>query len=77
MVEDTENQIRQLLGHCGLEFEDSCLSFHENERVVRTASAQQVRQPIYHSSKEAWREFETQLEPLIKSLNPVLDTWKN
>ena len=77
MVEDTENQIGQLLGHCGLEFEDSCLSFHENERVVRTASAQQVRQPIYHSSKEAWRGFETELEPLIKSLNPVLDTWKN
>ena len=77
MVDDTEHQIRRLLDHCGLGFEASCLSFYKNERVVRTASAQQVRKPIYDSSKAAWRGFEDYLGPLTQTLGPILDDWKN
>ena len=47
MVDDTENQVRGLLEFCGLPFESDCLEFHRNERTVRTASSEQVRQPIY------------------------------
>ena len=47
MIEDTEAEVRRLLSYCGLAFESACLRFYENDRPVRTASAQQVRQPIY------------------------------
>ena len=60
--------IRRLLGHCGLEFEPACLAFHETKRPVRTASAEQVRQPLYASGVGYWRHFEPQLEPLRRAL---------
>ena len=77
MVDDTERQIRDLLKHCGIEFEESCMAFYENDRVVRTASAQQVRQPIYDTGKSAWQGFDEHLRPLTESLAPVLDSWRN
>ena len=49
LVRDPEAQIRRLLEHCGLAFEPACLNFHETRRSVRTASAEQVRQPLYTS----------------------------
>ena len=57
VLDDAEGQIRRLLAHCGLDFEAGCLSFHATERAVKTASSEQVRQPIYQSSKEQWRFF--------------------
>ena len=75
MVEDTENEIRALLDHCGLEFEPACLSFYETERAVRTASSEQVRQPIYRDSAEEWRRYEAHLDPLKSALGPVLDAY--
>ena len=75
MVEDAESEVRSLLEYCGLPFEDACLRFHENERAVRTASSEQVRQPIYRDAVEHWRHFEPWLEPLRRALGPVPETY--
>ena len=63
-----EEETRLLLEACELEWEDSCLSFHETKRAVSTASSLQVRQKIYTGSSDAWRSFEDHIKPLIKSL---------
>jgi hypothetical protein len=68
MVADTEATVRQLLAHCGVPFEEKCLRFFDNKRPVRTASSEQVRQPIYNKSVDYWKHFETELEPLAKAL---------
>jgi tetratricopeptide (TPR) repeat protein len=73
LVRDPETHIRRLLAHCGLEFEPACLAFHETRRPVRTASAEQVRQPIYTSALAYWRHFERDLEPLRRALGDSLD----
>ncbi len=75
MVADTESQMRRLLDHCGLPFEDRCLRFYETERAIRTPSAEQVRQPIYRSGLEQWRNFEAHLGPLKEALGPVLERY--
>jgi tetratricopeptide (TPR) repeat protein len=75
MVSDTENQVRRLLDYCDLPFEDSCLAFHQTERTVRTASSEQVRQPIYRSGMGQWQPFSEWLDPLRKALGPVLDRY--
>jgi tetratricopeptide (TPR) repeat protein len=72
LVRNTESTVRQLIAHCGLEFEPACLRFHETQRSVRTASSEQVRQPIFDSSIGYWRNFEAQLEPLRRSLGASL-----
>jgi tetratricopeptide (TPR) repeat protein len=72
MIEDTEAEVRRLLAYCGLPFESACLRFYENERPVRTASAQQVRRPIYREGVEHWRHYEAWLEPLKVALGDVL-----
>ncbi len=64
MIEDTEREVRSLLDYCGLPFEDACLRFYENERAVRTASAYQVRKPIFREGLDQWRHFEPWLDPL-------------
>ena len=53
---------------CDLEWEENCISFHSTKRVVNTASAVQVRQPIYTSSVGLWKKYENELEPLIEIL---------
>ncbi|HZX70856.1 MAG TPA: sulfotransferase [Rhodanobacter sp.] len=75
MVEDTETEVRRLLDHCGLPFEASCLRFFENARPVRTASSEQVRQPIYREGVDHWRHYAPWLEPLQASLGPVLESY--
>ena len=72
---DTETQVRRILDYCGLDFEARCLSFYNTERAVRTASSEQVRQPIYHSGVHQWRKFEVHLQPLIKRLVPSIDNY--
>jgi tetratricopeptide (TPR) repeat protein len=76
LVSDPEANIRRLLEHCGLTFEPACLSFHETRRSVRTASAEQVRQPLYTSGVGYWRHFEAQLEPLRVALGDSLDRFE-
>jgi len=68
LVRDPETNIRRVLAHCGLEFEAACVAFHETKRPVRTASAEQVRQPMYASGVGYWKHFESQLEPLRQAL---------
>ena len=75
MVRDTEGQVRALLEHCGLEFEAACLRFYDNERSVRTASSEQVRQPIFTTGLEQWRHFEPWLGPLKTTLGSVLTAY--
>jgi tetratricopeptide (TPR) repeat protein len=72
LVRDPETNIRRLLAHCGLEFESACMSFHQTKRSVRTASAEQVRQPLYASGVGYWRHFESDLEPLRSALGDAL-----
>jgi tetratricopeptide (TPR) repeat protein len=73
LIREPEAQIRRLLGHCSLPFEPACLAFHETKRPVRTASAEQVRQPLYTSGVGYWRHFEAQLAPLRHALGESLD----
>ncbi|WP_128971186.1 tetratricopeptide repeat-containing sulfotransferase family protein [Bradyrhizobium tropiciagri] len=68
VVGDLESQARRIIAHCGLPWDDRCLSFHRTERPVRTASATQVRKPIYRSAVGRWRVYEDQLEPLLTAL---------
>ncbi len=68
LVSDLEGETRRLLEHCGLAWEDACLHFHRNSRASTTASAVQVRQPIYDTSIGKWRHYARQLEPLRASL---------
>ncbi|MFY9309407.1 MAG: sulfotransferase, partial [Bacteroidia bacterium] len=75
LVDDTECEVRRLLDYCGLPFEPKCLRFFENERPVRTASSEQVRQPIYRDGIEQWRHFESWLDPLKAALGPVLGAY--
>jgi len=75
MIDDTEAEVRRLLDYCGLPFEGGCLRFYENERAVRTASSEQVRQPIYREAVEHWRHFESWLGPLKAALGPALDAY--
>ena len=72
VVDDLEMQVRRILQHCGLPFEEQCLRFYETDRAVKTASSEQVRQPIYSSSVNLWRNYEWQLEPLIEVLELIL-----
>ena len=75
MVLDTESQVRQLLAYCGLPFDPACLRFHETDRAVRTASAQQVRQPLFRHGMESWRDYEPWLGPLKQALGEALNTY--
>ena len=72
VVADLETQVRRLLDHCGLPFEQACLNFHENDRAVRTASSEQVRQPIFKSGVDQWENFSGFLDPLRNKLGPEL-----
>jgi tetratricopeptide (TPR) repeat protein len=64
LVADQANESRKLLAACGLDWQDACLAFHRNPTATTTASASQVRRPIYDSSLTQWRHYEKQLEGL-------------
>jgi tetratricopeptide (TPR) repeat protein len=68
LVDDVEGVARHIVAHCGLAWHTRCLDFHRTQRLVRTASAAQVRQPIYKSSVRRWRRYERFLEPLMNAL---------
>jgi tetratricopeptide (TPR) repeat protein len=71
VVEDLEGTVRRILAFCGLEFEPQCVEFHKTERSVRTASSEQVRQPIFKEGLDQWRNFEPWLDPLKKVLGDL------
>jgi tetratricopeptide (TPR) repeat protein len=68
VVDDLETQVRRILDFCGLPFEEACLEFHKTERSIKTPSSEQVRQPIYRSGLDYWRNYEQWLDPLKKAL---------
>jgi hypothetical protein len=68
VVADLQTQARRIIAYCGLPWDDACLSFHKTDRPVRTASATQVRQPIYKSAVGRWRVYENELAPLLRAL---------
>ncbi len=69
LVADAEGTSRRLIAWLGLEWHDDCLHFHQTERLVRTASVTQVRQPIYRRSVARWRRYESMLAPLLDHLH--------
>ncbi|MDP1631684.1 MAG: sulfotransferase [Caulobacter sp.] len=68
LVTDQEAESRRIIAHCGLDWQDACLKFHENASPAATASAAQVREPIHARSVGLWRRYERQLEPLAAAL---------
>jgi len=77
MVENTRDEVGRLLDYLGLPFEQACLEFYNNERAVRTASSEQVRQPIFTDGIEHWKHYEPSLGPLIEALGPVVGAYPN
>jgi hypothetical protein len=73
VVADQLGQTRRLLDFCELPWNDACLSFYRNERVVKTASVHQVRQPIYKSSLRRWRPDPQLIAPLLRGLQGLPD----
>jgi tetratricopeptide (TPR) repeat protein len=68
LVDDLDGNVRRILEFCGLPFEEQCLNFHTTARSVRTASSEQVRQPLYREGLEQWKHFEPWLAPLAAAL---------
>ncbi len=68
LVAEQETQTRRLIDHCGLSWDEACLSFYKSDRVVKTASDVQVRRPIYKSSVQLWKRYEKHLGPLLSAL---------
>ncbi len=76
LVTDFEPQVRRLVEYCGLPWEDACLEFHQTDRPIRTASSEQVRQPVYTGSIGFWRNYESHLGELIEVLEDVLPRYR-
>ena len=72
VVADLESQVHRILEFCELPFENACVDFHKTQRSIRTPSAEQVRQPIYQSGLEQWRNYEEWLDPLREALGTEL-----
>jgi tetratricopeptide (TPR) repeat protein len=77
VVDDLEGNVRRMLDFCGLEFEPQCVEFHKTERSVRTASSEQVRQPLFREGLDQWRHFEPWLGPLKSALGDALDHYRD
>jgi tetratricopeptide (TPR) repeat protein len=76
VVDDLEHNVRRILDFCGLEFEPSCVEFHRTERSVRTASSEQVRQPIFREGLDQWKHYEPWLGPLKDALGDALVSYR-
>jgi tetratricopeptide (TPR) repeat protein len=72
VVADLDGQVRRILDYCGLPFEAACVEFHRSERPVNTASAEQVREPLFTSAVEFWKHYDPWLDELRDVLAPVI-----
>jgi hypothetical protein len=72
VVEDLEGSVRRMLDYCGLAFEPQCIEFYKTERSVRTASSEQVRQPIFREGLDQWRNFDPWLGTLKAALGDLV-----
>ena len=70
VVDDLQRQVRRILEFSGLPFEQACVDYHRTERSIRTPSSEQVRQPIFRSGLDQWRNYEPWLDPLKEALGP-------
>ena len=77
VVADLEGNVRRILDYCRLEFEPACVEFYRTERSVRTASSEQVRQPIYREALDQWRHYEPWLGPLREALGDALTRYRD
>jgi tetratricopeptide (TPR) repeat protein len=77
VVDDLEGSVRRILNFSGLEFEPECIEFHKTERSVRTASSEQVRQPIFREGLDQWTNFEPWLTPLKEALGDALNHYRD
>ncbi len=77
VIDDLEGNVRRLLDFCGLEFEPRCIEFHKTVRSVRTASSEQVRQPIFREGLDQWRHFEPWLGPLKAALGDAVQRYRD
>ncbi|OGN51473.1 MAG: sulfotransferase [Caulobacterales bacterium RIFOXYB1_FULL_67_16] len=77
LVEDLEGGVRRMLAHCGLDFEPTCLDFHQTRRSIRTPSSEQVRRPISRDSLAQWRNYEPWLQPLRDALGDALVRYRD
>ena len=68
LVKNKESEIKKIINFCELNWEEECLSPHQNKRIVQTASQQQVRQKVYNGSSEEWRKFEAFIEGAFDEL---------
>lgn len=75
LIAEPETEVRRLLDHLHLPFEEQCLRFHQTVRAVSTVSAEQVRTPLYRHALEHWKHYEPWLGPLKAALGPVLDSY--
>ena len=73
LTTNQEEETKKLLEYCELDWDERCLNFHKNKRPVKTASSFQVRQKMYQGSSEAWRKYESHIQPLIDGLKPYLN----
>ena len=76
VVDDLDGNVRRILDFCGLDFEPGCVEFHKTERSVRTASSEQVRQPIFRDGLDQWKNYEPWLEPLKDALGDALVNYR-
>ena len=76
VVDDLESNVRRILDFCGLDFEPSCLEFYKTARSVRTASSEQVRQPIFRDGLDQWAKYEPWLGPLKDALGDALTRYR-
>jgi tetratricopeptide (TPR) repeat protein len=77
VVDDLEGNVRRMLDFCELDFEPACVEFHKTQRSIRTASSEQVRQPIFREGLDQWKHFEPWLGPLKEALGDALVRYQN
>lgn len=75
-VADVEGQARKLIDYLGVPWNDNCLNFHKIDRPVKTASAAQVRKPIYNTSTNRWRKYEPYLGPLLDEIGDIVEAYE-
>ena len=72
LVEDLGASVRQILAHCGLEFDPACLEFHRSQRPINTPSSEQVRQPLFREGLSQWQHYDPWLDSLREALGDAI-----
>ncbi|MEH6605944.1 MAG: sulfotransferase [Pseudomonadales bacterium] len=73
LIENPSTEIAEILSYCGLPWENACMSFHQTERAISSASSEQVRQPLFNTSIGFWKHYKSHLTELIEILHPAIE----